>query len=514
MVFLKVLNPSLTADKEICARFEREAKAAARLDHPNLVRIHEFGEDPEEGLYMVMEWVAGKSLRDYLKSGKRFSNSELMEIAGQIFAGLGELHRAGILHRDVKPENILIGNDGRLRITDFSLAALQGAVKLTHHQAIVGTPAYMSPEQAAGQAPDGRSDLFSVGTILLELAAGTNPFDAGDLLGTLRRVRELEVNVNELISDEFPDNLKQLIASCLEKEPAKRIASAEAALKLIGMQDKAAVKRRVRRSLTRSLLYAAGAIVLIAAMMLFLRTDETQPTEPIASLDTMHTAARIDSAATTAIAAAEDTIQADNGPEHALDTTQTQTPPTGTRQERKPETTPPTTQLVLQNPPSQSSETIPVIPDSVNLHVTTEPWAHILLNGQRAGTTPMMTTLRLPVGENEFTLHHPAFPIIMCKRMIADTTSTLHFVLTDYVASIELRIVPWGEIYVDDEHRGTSPLSKPIYLLSGTHKLFVSHPALPPLTENINVSAGELIEIVIDLNKSELAVLPAKGHGQ
>ncbi|MBU0692443.1 PEGA domain-containing protein, partial [bacterium] len=137
-----------------------------------------------------------------------------------------------------------------------------------------------------------------------------------------------------------------------------------------------------------------------------------------------------------------------------------------------------------------------------------------LINGQRIGTTPLKSVLRLAAGEHEFTFQNPAFPVIMNKRTIADSTSNIHFLLTDFVADIELRVIPWGEIYIDDEHRGTSPLADPVYLLPGSHKLYVTHPALAPLTDSITVFAGETIQLMIDLNKSELAVLPAKRSGQ
>ncbi|MBU1637318.1 protein kinase [bacterium] len=511
-VFLKILNPSLTADKDICARFEREAKAAARLDHPNLVRIHEFGEDPEEGLYMILEWITGKSLREHLKGGKRFSDSELIALAGQVLAGLKELHRAGILHRDVKPENILIGNDGRARITDFSLAALQGSVKLTHHQAIVGTPAYMSPEQAAGQSPDGRSDLFSVGTILLELATGTNPFEAGELLESLRRIRELNVQVDELLGDDFSDDLKRLIASCLEKDPSRRIASAEAALNLIGEHEQPALKTPAQQRRGRSYLYLAGFIVLLVFAAVYLRTDETRQPETSALSDTTQPAGTSEDTTVT-LKAAEDTLSAGTVPERIIDVREENS--SAADQPNKPlpakESSP---RSVTQDSPLQAQDPQPNLPDSIDLYLTTEPWAHILINGQRIGTTPLKSVLRLAAGEHEFTFQNPAFPVIMNKRTIADSTSNIHFLLTDFVADVELRVIPWGEIYIDDEHRGTSPLADPVYLLPGSHKLYVTHPALAPLTDSITVSAGETIQLMIDLNKSELAVLPAKRSGQ
>ena len=184
-VFVKLLHPALSADAEIRARFEREAKAVARLDHPNLVRIYEYGEDPDEGLYMLLEWVEGRTLTARLAEGP-LGGAEWLPLARELLAGLAALHSVGILHRDLKPDNILIRltDEGPgYKITDFSLAALRDAPRLTHHEAIVGTPAYMSPEQAAGGVPDERSDLFALGVVLYEAATGDNPFLAAEHAG-------------------------------------------------------------------------------------------------------------------------------------------------------------------------------------------------------------------------------------------------------------------------------------------------------------------------------------------
>ncbi|MFZ5433875.1 MAG: serine/threonine-protein kinase, partial [Calditrichota bacterium] len=217
-VFVKALNPALAADEEIRARFEREAKAVARLDHPNLVRIYEYGDDPQDGLYMLLEWLEGANLSARIAAGERWSGDKWHELAVQLLRGLAALHGVDIVHRDLKPDNILVRTDvrdssrrlGIYKITDFSLAALRDAPKLTHHEAIVGTPAYMSPEQAAGGLPDERSDLFSLGVVLWEAATGKNPFIAPTMLETLQNIREREVACDEQALSGIPDSGRKL----------------------------------------------------------------------------------------------------------------------------------------------------------------------------------------------------------------------------------------------------------------------------------------------------------------
>ncbi|MCH7679889.1 protein kinase [candidate division KSB1 bacterium] len=176
-VALKFLAPQYTADSELEARFKREAKAAAALNHPNIVVVHEVGEH-EGQTYIAMEYVEGQSLRDRIVQGA-LPVEEVLNIVSQICEGLQKAHEAGIVHRDLKPENILIDKDGRVRIVDFGLARLGDATKLTRESSTLGTLHYISPEQVQGQEVDHRADIWAFGVLLYEMLTGKVPF-AGD----------------------------------------------------------------------------------------------------------------------------------------------------------------------------------------------------------------------------------------------------------------------------------------------------------------------------------------------
>jgi len=176
-VALKFLAPQYTADSELEARFKREAKAAAALNHPNIVVVHEIGEHDGQ-TYIAMEYVEGQSLRDRIGQGA-LPVEEVLNIVSQICEGLQKAHEAGIVHRDLKPENILIDKDARVRIVDFGLARLGGATKLTRESSTLGTLHYMSPEQFQGQEVDHRADIWAFGVLLYEMLTGKVPF-AGD----------------------------------------------------------------------------------------------------------------------------------------------------------------------------------------------------------------------------------------------------------------------------------------------------------------------------------------------
>src|SRR5215475_5441540 len=182
-VAVKVLHPDRMADPHAVERFRREAQTAARLMHPNVVTVYDFGVSREGLNYLVMELAEGESLRRLVKRHGRLAETAAAEIIRQVCAALDEAHRQGIVHRDNKPENILvqtIPGGLQVKLLDFGIAALRDvkAGRLTRTGAVVGTPHYMSPEQCLGEELDGRSDIYSLGIVLFEMLTGVVPFDS------------------------------------------------------------------------------------------------------------------------------------------------------------------------------------------------------------------------------------------------------------------------------------------------------------------------------------------------
>jgi len=145
---------------EILSRFKREAQAAGRLNHPNVVAVYEYGEDADGVAFIAMEYVEGRELKDYFDKQERFSLSEIVRLMGELLNALGHAHEHGIIHRDIKPANIFLLKNGQAKVGDFGIARIESS-NLTQAGSVLGTPAYMSPEQFMGQRVDGRSDLFS-----------------------------------------------------------------------------------------------------------------------------------------------------------------------------------------------------------------------------------------------------------------------------------------------------------------------------------------------------------------
>src|SRR5512140_294946 len=230
-VALKVLPPHVADDRDRKLRFEQEARAASALNHPNIVTIHEIGSEGES-IYIAMESIEGETLRNRMRSA-RLDLKTALAIATQVAAALDAAHRGGIVHRDLKPENIMIRNDGGVKVLDFGLAKLvqplggAGPDPATHTQlrttpgVIMGTAAYMSPEQARGIDVDARSDIFSFGVVLYEMLSGQLPFAGGTATDMIASILKNEPRPIAEVADVPPD-LARIVGRCMRKDRDER----------------------------------------------------------------------------------------------------------------------------------------------------------------------------------------------------------------------------------------------------------------------------------------------------
>jgi serine/threonine-protein kinase len=225
-VALKALFPEFAREPSFVERFRREAQAAANLNHPNIVGIYDWGQ--EDGTYfIVMEYVEGRSLRDLIRSEGPIDAGRAADITAEIASALAFAHRSGVVHRDVKPGNVLITPQGNVKVTDFGIARAGASDGLTQTGSVMGTATYFSPEQAQGLAVDGRSDVYSLGVVLYELVCGGVPFVADSPVSVAyKHVREDPVPPSQRNSD-VPPALEQIIMSALAKDPDHRYQSAD-----------------------------------------------------------------------------------------------------------------------------------------------------------------------------------------------------------------------------------------------------------------------------------------------
>lgn len=256
-VVLKVLRRSLLSDARTVARFQREAKAASRLNHPNAIGIIDFGQDSDDSLYIAMEYVSGRDLHQILSEEGPLPEKRLIRIVAQVLAALADAHAVGVIHRDLKPENIMVeqrrDQPDFVKVLDFGIAKLQEnsgseGQALTRAGFVCGTPEYMSPEQASGAEIDPRSDLYAVGVILYQCLTGVLPFDADSpvALATMHLTEEPVPPREKKPDIHCSDGLERIILRALSKDPEDRPQTAEqfrAALISIEKSQRAAAKR-------------------------------------------------------------------------------------------------------------------------------------------------------------------------------------------------------------------------------------------------------------------------------
>ncbi len=234
VVAIKVMAAQLATSATARQRFTREARAAAAVTHDNVVTIHAVEET--DGLpYLVMQYVDGASLQERLDRSGPLQLHEVLRIGAQTAAGLAAAHQQGLVHRDIKPANILLENGvERVKLTDFGLARAAADASLTQSGAVAGTPQYMSPEQARGQAVDQRTDLFSLGSVLYALCTGRAPFRAGNGMAVLKRVCEEAPTPIREANPEIPDWLAAIVDRLHAKDPAERFQSAAEVAEMLG----------------------------------------------------------------------------------------------------------------------------------------------------------------------------------------------------------------------------------------------------------------------------------------
>jgi serine/threonine-protein kinase len=225
-VALKTLSIPSDAEEaeEFRKRFLREAQAAGMLNHPGIVTVHDAGVDDETGLsFIAMEYIEGRSLREFLRAGHGFAFSEVARIGAALAGALDYAHSRGVVHRDIKPANVLFTPQGVAKITDFGVARLETS-NLTATGQFIGTPNYMSPEQVAGGIVDGRSDLFSLGVVLFELLTGQRPFPGHSLTEVAYKIVHEPARIPSQVRPGLPPAFNPIVLKLLEKDPARRYA--------------------------------------------------------------------------------------------------------------------------------------------------------------------------------------------------------------------------------------------------------------------------------------------------
>ena len=281
-VALKLIKSEIASDKKTIERFRNELKVARDIAHKNVCRMYDLGKE-EGAYYITMEYVSGEDLKSFIRRSGIISVGKAISIANQVCEGLLEAHRLGVVHRDLKPQNIMIDKDGNARIMDFGIARSLRAKGITGSGVMIGTPEYMSPEQVDGKEADHRADIYSLGVILYEMVTGRVPFE-GDTPFSIgvKQKSEIPRSPRE-INEHIPDDLNNIILKCMEKDKEKRFQSvSELQSELMSLEKDIPTTERIapeRKPITskeitvtfgmKKVLFPAIAVVVIAIVALF-----------------------------------------------------------------------------------------------------------------------------------------------------------------------------------------------------------------------------------------------------
>ncbi len=240
LVAVKVLKDQFVEDIEFSRKFEMEAQSAASLSHPNIVNVYDVGSeaiDDRRIHYIVMEYINGKTLKDIIVEKGVLSNEETVDYSKQIAAALEAAHKKNIIHRDIKPQNIMITDEGIVKVTDFGIARISTSATITYTSSILGTVHYISPEQAKGKFIDNKSDIYSLGIVMYEMVTGQVPFDAENSVGIALKHIQDKVTQPIQLNPKVSGRINDIIMRCLEKQPADRFSNARNLIKALESRD-------------------------------------------------------------------------------------------------------------------------------------------------------------------------------------------------------------------------------------------------------------------------------------
>jgi eukaryotic-like serine/threonine-protein kinase len=297
-IALKILHPEIALDERTVDRFRSEIRLARRISHRNVCRMHELHEDGKT-LFITMEYVSGQDLKGLIRETKGLMAGKAISIAKQVAEGLCEAHNLGVIHRDLKPQNIMVDKEGTAKIMDFGIARSLRAAGMTAEGMIIGTPEYMAPEQVEGLEADQRTDLYAMGAILFEMVTGRVPFEGDSPLSVAYKHKN-EIPISPLkLNAEIPETFNKLILRCLEKQKENRYQTAEELLAdLIRIEEGLPISERVAlparptiriarekpTGVKRFLIPALGVLVLALAAFIVLRIlPKRQPLGPFST---------------------------------------------------------------------------------------------------------------------------------------------------------------------------------------------------------------------------------------
>lgn len=485
-VFLKVLNTETIPDSAIIERFKREAKILAQLQHPNIINVYDFGMY-KEYFYISFEYFKSKNLREVLSKDK-LNEETKKNIFIQILKGLNFAHYENVIHRDIKPENILVNDIFHVKITDFGLAQDSIDNLVTQQYSVVGTPAYMSPEQIQGENVTYKSDLFSLGITALELFTNENPFLGQDYNETISNILSFDEGQNEKLFENLTEEIKEVIKRLLVADPESRIGSCLEALDILNVEvSKPTPQRKSNKKVfVWSTIFIAALISFYIIFTNFFNFEQKNNNIVANSTDSVFSNPIILEDKADRIA---EPISKNDSPDRntlivkPLDNDLSSQKENLTEEINTPRTTTPATKFG-------------------ELQVKCYPWAEIFLNDEFIETTPISKSIVKKSGKYKLTLVHPDYPKFSDSIKISEDRLTFFEVNLDTLFGyFHCQVFPWGEVYVNGDLKGVTPLQFPIPLEEGKHRLTLKNPKHESYSTQINIVKGDTLNLKINMTE-------------
>lgn len=468
-VLLKVLQKHLANDTDIRERFTREARACAALRSEHIVQVFDLTEI-DGAPAIVMEYVEGKSLKDIIAQKTNQSLDFTKKTAIHLLRALSLAHEKGIIHRDIKPGNILVSDEGTVKVTDFGLAYIAKSPSVTMEGMVLGTPAYMAPEQVRGDIVDARTDLFALGLTLIEVLSGERIFDGSTYSECMKKVLSFSINDIERFKPRSTDEFTSFLANLLHPVKENRFASAREALQSIGEEISPQIEKKAASESKRT--YSSLVVItLIGVVFLIFGWVTLSPN-------------RSPEEASTEFGKNDTAIDSVSHSDNNNKTKQQEIP--------SPAIAKPVTGEETINDRSDD------VPDSGKIFITSTPWAKVYINNQLLGETPMAAPIMLAAGEHTVMFANPAFdPIVKTVTVKANREAS---VAGDFLATVGYLfciVAPWGEVYVDEQYRDTTPLTKPMMLSAGKHSVRIKNTAFNDIVREVVITAKDTTSISV-----------------
>jgi Serine/threonine protein kinase len=480
-VLLKVLHKHHAADNDLYQRFVREAQACAALRSEHIVQVYELIEY-EGSPAIVMEFVEGTSLKNLIVTGTTCSLQYARKVALHTLRGLVVAHDRGIIHRDIKPGNILVVSDGTMKVTDFGLAYLASVPTVTAQGMVLGTPAYMSPEQICHEEIDQRTDLFSLGATLAEVLTGNRLFEGTSYAECAKKILSFKVDMLDYLVEKSSAEFLKFLKLLLAPKKKNRFSTSKEALYALEQDESKifiSVPRTTPRRKRRTVLLS-GAAVLLGALAIFLFTVNhssnsrtSGPTQPAVLSDT--TAVRI-----TALGEVQRKLSISSNVH-----------PESMQQLR-----------VLKQPEISTTTTIPLSMDSGTVLLTSTPWAKVYVDNVFIGETPISKPLTLSTGKHSVMFMHPSFDPIL-QTITVTKNRELH-IAGNFIKNagfLNCIATPWAEVYIDEQYKDTTPLEKPIVLSPGKHQVRFKNASFVDVLREVIIKSKDTASLCIFFEK-------------